>query len=194
MKTQIGLPVQFIGNTPKGREIYAAIIVDLKDYPHAETDLMVFTKGAGSFYATNVRHKDFKKDGENYWDFLEEPLTENDVSKEESMKKTVTLESSEYEKLMKYEKFINTFLAKFEGYDALFKPLDTGMDLAYKILDKVKVENEELLECKVFLHRFLADFAPDEVFSPTYLALEKAYSLLPKLREGSKPFLLNEKK
>lgn len=72
MKTQIGLPVQLFGNTPKGREVFAAIIVDLKDYPHAETDLMVYNKDGSSFLAQRVRHKDFKKDGENYWDFLEE--------------------------------------------------------------------------------------------------------------------------
>ena len=74
MKTQIGLPVQFFGNTPNGRETFAATIVDLRDYPHAETDLIVFTKtnNPTSFFACSVRHKDFKKDGENYWDFLEE--------------------------------------------------------------------------------------------------------------------------
>ena len=44
---------------------------------------------------------------------------------------------SEHEKLLKYEKFINTFLAKFERYDVLFKPLDTGLDLAYNILDEL---------------------------------------------------------
>jgi len=72
MKTQIGLPVQLFGNTPKGREVFAATIVDLRDYPHAETDLMVYNKDGSSFFAPRIRHKDFKKDGENYWDFLEE--------------------------------------------------------------------------------------------------------------------------
>lgn len=81
MKTQIGLPVQFIGSTPKGREIFAAIIIDLRDYPHAETDLIVFTKDNNptSFFASNVRHKDFKKDGENYWDFLEEEFQHDEI-------------------------------------------------------------------------------------------------------------------
>ena len=74
MRTQIGLPVQFFGNTPKGRETFAAMIVDLRDSPHAETDLIVFSKNNNptSFFASSVRHYDFKKDGENYWDFLEE--------------------------------------------------------------------------------------------------------------------------
>ena len=145
MKAQIGLPVQLFANTTKGREIFAAIIVDLKeDSIHEEADLMVFTKQSARIYARSVRHKDFKKDGENYWDFLKEPLTENNVSKEESRKKTVTLESSEYEKLMKYEKFINTFLAKFERYDVLFKPLDTGLDLAYNILDELVRKDKEI--------------------------------------------------
>jgi hypothetical protein len=72
MKTQIGLPVQLFGNTPKGREVFAATIVDLRDYPHAEIDLIVYSKDGSSFFAPRIRHKDFKKDGENYWDFLEE--------------------------------------------------------------------------------------------------------------------------
>jgi len=75
MKTQIGLPVHLFGNTPKGREVFAATIVDLRD-THAETDLMVFNKDGSSFLAPRIRHKDFKKDGENYWDFLEEDKKE----------------------------------------------------------------------------------------------------------------------
>jgi hypothetical protein len=184
MKTQIGLPVQLFANTTKGRETFAAIIVDLRDSPHAETDLVVFSRDEKptSIFAPCIRHKDFKKDGENYWDFLEEEtLTKKEV-------KTVISEKTSSE----YEKFVNTFLSKFERYNAFFKSLDE-LNLAYKILDKVIAENEELLECKVFLHRFLSDFAPDEAFSPTYLALGKAYSLLPKLKEGSKPFLSKDK-
>ena len=45
---------------------------------------------------------------------------------------------------MKYEKFINTFLAKFERYDVLFKPLDTGLDLAYNILDELVRKDKEI--------------------------------------------------
>ena len=70
-KTQIGLPVQLFGITPNGRETFAAIIVGLEDYLHAETNLIVYNKDGSSFLAQRVIHKDFKKDGENYWDFLE---------------------------------------------------------------------------------------------------------------------------
>jgi hypothetical protein len=158
MKTQIGLPVQFFGNTPNGRETFAAIILDLRDYPHAETDLVVFdkTNNPTSFHAQRIRHKDFKKDGENYWDFLEEPLTKNDVLKEE----TITLSSSEYEKLIKCEKFVNTFLAKFDGDEMFFKPFDTGMDFAYYLLEElmrkekpVKVEEPKSEDMKADIIR-----------------------------------------
>ena len=73
MKAQIGLPVQLFGNTPKGKEILAAIIVDVRDYPHSEIDLIAFTKtnNPTSVFVSSVRHKDFKKDGEYYWDFLD---------------------------------------------------------------------------------------------------------------------------
>jgi hypothetical protein len=76
MKTQIGLPVQLFGITPEGRKTLAATIVDLREYPHAETDLMVYNKDGSSFLASSVRHKDFKKDGENYWDFLKDESTQ----------------------------------------------------------------------------------------------------------------------
>lgn len=80
MKTQIGLPVQLFANTTKGREVFAAIIVDLRDSPHAETDLMVFSRDEKptSIFVPCIRHKDFKKDGENYWDFLEEEKFQRD--------------------------------------------------------------------------------------------------------------------
>lgn len=73
MKAQIGLPVQLFGNSSKGMEILPAIIVDVRDYPHAEIDLLAFTKtnNPTSVFVSSVRHKDFKKDGENYWDFLD---------------------------------------------------------------------------------------------------------------------------
>ena len=234
MKLQIGLPVQLFANTTKGREAFAAIIVDLKeDSIHEEADLMVFTKQSARIYARSVRHKDFKKDGENYWDFLEgEEIYRNKegkeafdsylkMNKEEDMKietevekvvdkhynpryynpvfvewvtdnfnltifgihelkddpdgnkgswsmnelykkwdkheynyymsrkgkpvlvlrtsesvKTETLPSSDHEKLIKYEKFINTFFSKFDT-NGLFKPLDDGLNLAYNILDEL---------------------------------------------------------
>lgn len=72
MKTQIGLPVQFIGCTSRGRESFAAIIVNLCDFPNTKTDLIVYNKDGSSFFAPSIKRKDFKKDGENYWDFLEE--------------------------------------------------------------------------------------------------------------------------
>jgi hypothetical protein len=191
MKTQIGLPVQLFANTTKGREAFAAIIVDLKeDSIHEEADLVVFTKESARIYARSVRHKDFKKDGKNYWDFLEEEMFVRTPSSRESTsersdrfkagikkygydsdfvkgyqsliaqlrfdeldkylnkweidlsiprveEETITLSSSEYEKLMKCEKFVNTFLAKFDGDEMFFKPFDTGMDLAYYLLDEL---------------------------------------------------------
>ena len=90
MKAQIGLPVQLFANTTKGREAFAAIIVDLKeDSIHEEADLTVFTKESARIYARSVRHKDFKKDGENYWDFLEEE--EMSTKKEGVTQKTESL-------------------------------------------------------------------------------------------------------
>ena len=78
MKAQIGLPVQFFDSfvdmKTKPREVFAAIIVDLRDNPHAETDLIVFNKTniSTSYLIQNVRHKDFQRNNHPYWDYLEE--------------------------------------------------------------------------------------------------------------------------
>lgn len=71
MKTQIGLPVQYF--EPIIEEVLAATIVGLGNYPHVSTNLIVFSNGNNptSQFVQNVRHKDFKKDNEPYWDFLD---------------------------------------------------------------------------------------------------------------------------
>lgn len=76
MKTQIGLPVQLFGNTLNGRKTFAAIIVGQSDSlvfnPRNEIDLVVYDKDGSSFFTPSVSHRDFQKEGENYWDFIKE--------------------------------------------------------------------------------------------------------------------------
>ena len=73
MKTQIGLPVQYFTTINGTKNTFAAVIVETRDYPKVTTDLRVFTKNNNptSYLAQDIRHKDFKLNGEPYWDFLD---------------------------------------------------------------------------------------------------------------------------
>lgn len=70
MRTQIGLPVQYFD--PITQEVLAATIVGMGTYPHVTTNLIIFNNGNNptSQFIQDVRHRDFKKDNEPFWDFL----------------------------------------------------------------------------------------------------------------------------
>jgi hypothetical protein len=44
-----------------------ARIIELRDYPHAETDLVTTSSSGKLIIKDTVRHKDFKRSGKSYW-------------------------------------------------------------------------------------------------------------------------------
>lgn len=77
MKAQIGLPVQYVLTKRKEhivtREVFAGVIIDIIDYPQSIITIRVFTKNNNppSYVEYNVRHKDFERGEDSYWDFLD---------------------------------------------------------------------------------------------------------------------------
>lgn len=71
METKVGLPVQFFeaSISNDGRRLHPAIISFVRG---GKVDIRVFpNNGGASFVERNVRHADFEKSSEHYWDLID---------------------------------------------------------------------------------------------------------------------------
>lgn len=76
---QVGTPVQFmkaffVKTNPKGKEwVWAKLPAIIQSVNGSVVDIIVFPKIGDKFeIKRNVRHEDFKKDGEDFWNYIPE--------------------------------------------------------------------------------------------------------------------------